>query len=220
MKTVLFSDTHLSHQLDASKFQLLKKIIYSADRIIINGDFWDSYLTTFDCFLHSGWNDLFPLLKQRQTVYIIGNHDPLYAIDHRWQLFANTLTEKYVLAVGNKKLHIEHGHGHHRTFDLQYPNTAWLLSRWYSYLNKLEEGGHLLSPVYQFIAQKSLNDTELLTFAKKQRTQQDWYIFGHSHLKKYSESIHYVNPGQFRCGVGNWLHIDQLGRIKLFSKKY
>ena len=64
MKILVFSDTHLSSTFEEKKFNLLKEIISRADRVIINGDFWEGYLISFKEFLDSRWKELFPLLKK------------------------------------------------------------------------------------------------------------------------------------------------------------
>jgi len=68
MKILIFSDTHLTSKFDQEKFDFLKKIVNSSDRVIINGDFWDSWFTNFDDFVKSRWNKLFPLLKKKNTM--------------------------------------------------------------------------------------------------------------------------------------------------------
>ncbi len=75
MKTIVLSDTHLYEEFDEKKFNFLKRIISKVDRVIINGDFWDSYICSFSDFINSPWKKLFPLLKTKKTVYIYGNHD-------------------------------------------------------------------------------------------------------------------------------------------------
>ncbi len=53
MKTLIFSDTHLTNKPDPKRMAFLKKIINEADRVIINGDFWDGVFISFDQFLSS-----------------------------------------------------------------------------------------------------------------------------------------------------------------------
>ncbi len=42
MRILVISDTHLTHKFDQRKFEYLLSIISQADKVIINGDFWDS----------------------------------------------------------------------------------------------------------------------------------------------------------------------------------
>src|SRR3990172_1424130 len=70
MKILVFSDSHLTDKFEEKKFYFLKKIIRQSDFVIINGDFWDGYLTTFNRFISSNWSKLFPLLKLNKILTI------------------------------------------------------------------------------------------------------------------------------------------------------
>lgn len=111
MKTVIFSDTHLTSKFHSEQFDFIAGLIDQYDRVIINGDFWDGYLITFDQFLNSEWNGLFPLLKAKETIYIFGNHDREEWQDERYELFAKEAVREYLIdgILGDFKLHIEHG---------------------------------------------------------------------------------------------------------------
>jgi predicted MPP superfamily phosphohydrolase len=108
MKILVFSDTHLTHVFEEKKYVFLKKVIESADQVIINGDFWDGYLTSFDAFISSRWNNLFPLLKQKKAVYIFGNHDKACFSDKRTSFFSDIQTKKYSFVDG-MTFYFEHG---------------------------------------------------------------------------------------------------------------
>jgi predicted MPP superfamily phosphohydrolase len=88
MQTLIFSDTHLTKGFNRKKYEFLREIIEPVDRVIINGDFWDGYLTSFDKFVNSEWQKLFPLLKEKQTIYLYGNHDKTKWCDSRVNLFS------------------------------------------------------------------------------------------------------------------------------------
>ncbi len=75
MKTIIFSDAHLTNRFDEPTYRFLENMILSADKIIINGDFWDGEVVSFNQFINSKWQKLFPLLLERKAVYIYGNHD-------------------------------------------------------------------------------------------------------------------------------------------------
>ncbi len=110
MNIIAFSDTHLTHKFDSKKYKAIIEIIKNADKIIINGDFWDSYLTTFEKFYSSKWSMLFPQLKNRNTTYIFGNHDKRE--DNNLELmksFCNKFGESFDFLFFDKKYHIEHG---------------------------------------------------------------------------------------------------------------
>jgi predicted phosphodiesterase len=220
MKTLIFSDTHASHHLNLAQLALLRRVIHSADRVVINGDFWDRYITTFDTFVKSGWKELFPLLKQRKTIYLVGNHDIRESIDKRWRLFANRIEDSINLTIGSTTYHIEHGHGQAYSFNFYYPKLTRLFSRVYPYLDKIEQGGHVLSKVYQAYLRKAHDDHELLSYAKAHKQKNLWHVFGHTHMQRRSVAEHYLNPGSFRCGVGNWLIIDGDGTSTLHTETY
>lgn len=220
MTTLIFSDVHASHQPNSTQLQRLYRVIEQADRVIINGDFWDGYITTFDKFINSGWQVLFTLLKKRHTIYLVGNHDARQWMDERWQLFADQLLDQYRLKAGKTTFLIEHGHRQAYSFGLYYPRLTLLFGWLYPYLDRIEEGGHLLTPVYRKYLQVIHDDKDLLSYAKVHKKAHQWHIFGHTHLQKQSRESGYLNPGSFRCGVSNWLTIDERGKIVLFSEKY
>jgi predicted phosphodiesterase len=110
MRALIFSDTHLTCRFDERKYKFLKEIIGGADRVVINGDFWDSWFADFDSFLNSRWSELFPLLLAKKAVYIYGNHDPKEQCDERVSLFSVFDTETYTLELSERDFKICHGH--------------------------------------------------------------------------------------------------------------
>jgi predicted phosphodiesterase len=110
MKTVIFSDTHLTDVFNQKKYNKLHSIIQNADQVIINGDFWDGMSVSFTDFIHSRWSTLFPLLIEKKTIYLYGNHDRKSYGDDRTKLFSVKQADTYNLRVGDKILHILHGH--------------------------------------------------------------------------------------------------------------
>jgi predicted phosphodiesterase len=92
MKILVISDVHLDNAFEKPKYRFLKKIIRRADRVIINGDFWDGYLVKFQQFIQSPWKSLFPLLKSKKTIYIYGNHDKKILSDKHTALFSDIQT--------------------------------------------------------------------------------------------------------------------------------
>ena len=99
MNILVFSDTHLYLPFDGKKFNFLKKIISDSDQVIINGDFFDDYMISFDEFIKSPWNQLFPLLKKKKAIYIFGNHDQEKFSDKRLNLFSDVQVTSYKLQV-------------------------------------------------------------------------------------------------------------------------
>jgi len=95
MTILVFSDTHLTHRFNKKKFLFLSRIIKKADKVIINGDFWDGHISSFHRFINSKWSMLFKLLKQKKTVYIYGNHDRKEYCDSRVSSFSTIQTTHY-----------------------------------------------------------------------------------------------------------------------------
>jgi len=109
-KILVISDTHLTKRFNASRFAILEKLILESDKVVINGDFWDSWLTDFDGFLNSQWNKLFPHLLDKNTIYIFGNHDPSHKNDKRTEYFSVFSGDSFVIKSGGLAFHFEHGH--------------------------------------------------------------------------------------------------------------
>jgi len=110
MQTLVFSDTHFSKKFNKRQFNALVKQISYADRVVINGDFWEALDITFDDFINSEWNKLFPFLKQKQTVYVYGNHDDPYFSDDRVYQFCDRAVKEYLLETPSNKYLFRHGH--------------------------------------------------------------------------------------------------------------
>ena len=96
MRYLIFSDTHLTPKYEPKKFAVLKNAIEQADRVIINGDFWEGFVCTFNEFVESPWSkELFPLLKKKKAVYLFGNHDRESLANERASLFSDKQMKKY-----------------------------------------------------------------------------------------------------------------------------
>lgn len=72
--TLVISDTHLG-KYDRKMDLFLRNLIKDYDRIILNGDFYDCWLVSFEEFISSEYSELFKILKSKETIYIYGNHD-------------------------------------------------------------------------------------------------------------------------------------------------
>src|SRR3972149_6125144 len=94
--TAIISDTHLTAKFDKAKFEYLKTLFSKYEEVIINGDFWSYYSCTFDEFLKSKWNALFPFMKAK-TIYIHGNHDREKWCDERIDRLCLSAADSYML---------------------------------------------------------------------------------------------------------------------------
>lgn len=214
MKIIIFSDSHLTDRFEKEKFLFLKKIISNADKVIINGDFWDGYLTSFDNFVKSRWKMIFPLLKKRKTVYIYGNHDNKALADARVNLFSVYQGYKYTLKSGNITFHFEHGHDIHKLPDNFLPMfliriivlTDSVLRYWWYLLNRsgLLNYYHSLNDYYRSGNKMSRNNL---------------LIIGHSHGAEIAIKDGFANSGFIRWGYGSYL-VCENGMLELKQEKY
>lgn len=218
MKILAFSDSHLSDHFDEKKFEYLSSIIKEADQVVLNGDFWDHYATNFNKFVNSQWKRLFPLLKEKKTIYIYGNHDSEKFSDNRVNLFSDIQTERYELKSGNKTFIFEHGNrffpGMNEFLDIRLINA--LIDR-------------ILDPIqYQMIRRfngkllrLSVKRTNSIIKRrlKKELKANQIYICGHTHCAELDMKRRFINTGINNYGLGQCLWIEN-GKISFKEKWY
>jgi predicted phosphodiesterase len=111
MRTLIISDLHLNHRnFSQRRLNFIIKLINAYDKVIVNGDLWCAFTSTFNQFYASKWKQLFPYLKAKKTIYINGNHDLIKYNDNRVYEFCDTVTPDLTLDHGNHKFIIIHGH--------------------------------------------------------------------------------------------------------------
>ncbi len=210
MKILVFSDTHLTVDFSEKKYRFLTDIINNADQVVINGDFWEGYLNTFDEFLQSPWKGLFPLLKRKHSVYIYGNHDRENLSDKRSSVFSDIQTHSYSVQMNGNTYVFEHGDkivplG--STAPDYYPS-KFLINR----MNTLERfivrnlGSRFIKASYGRL-NKAIKKHVSLTL-----TNNEIMFCGHTHYAEIDEARRFVNSGIIKHGVGQYLWIDN-GRI-------
>lgn len=218
MKTLIFSDTHLTDKPDPKKMAFLKKIINEADRVIINGDFWDGAFISFDQFLSSPWQELFPLLKKKNTVYLYGNHDKKERCDERVNLFSDLQAENYSLPLGSKTLVITHGHNLGLSFD----KITKILKIWRP-LSKLQSRlDHFLAKVlgrkYLYCSRRKYN-RETEAKAKEYLKRNQILVCGHTHLAQKDPKKGFINLGCLNFGLGQYLIVED-NNLKFYDLNY
>lgn len=223
MKYLVFSDTHLGREFDEKKLNFLNKIIENADKVIINGDFWEGLQITFDEFVNSPWNKLFPYLKKKQTVYIYGNHDPKKWTDERVSLFSTEQIKQYTFKSGDKSFIVEHGD---RTFILGVTITKNVSKVLSLILGKNPRISHHLEKfafnrfgrnVHQKMSEKM--DNKIKNQLGKNFSGNKILICGHSHHQGLDLKNNFVNPGMVQFGLGQYAIIEN-GRITLNEELY
>lgn len=218
MKILTFSDSHLSDRFDEKKFEYLSSIIKEADQVILNGDFWDHYATNFNKFVNSQWKRLFPLLKEKRTVYIYGNHDSEKFSDNRVNLFSDIQTESYELKSGDKTFVFKHGNQF-------FPGlNEFIESR---FVNALID--RILNPVQYLLLRKFDGKLFKLSVKKtngimKRRLRKELkpnqiYVCGHTHYPEVDLKHNFINTGINNYGLGQSVWIED-GKITFKEKWY
>lgn len=209
MKTLIISDTHLDFPIEQKKLDFLKKIITQADRVVINGDFWDGHNTTFDTFIKSRWSELFPLLLKRKTVYIYGNHDLKKFADDRVNTFSVKQCTRYILKLNNKKLVIEHGNRLCRFVD----EDPWKVLTPTGLLMKFiivhieKRIIHLLGP--EFIGKTGRRYNNIIKKKiRKELKKNEIYVCGHTHSAEFNPDKGFINSGFMKYGIAQYLLIN------------
>lgn len=228
MKTLIFSDTHLTSKFDQRKFNFLAKIINSADQVIINGDFWDNWFIDFDDFINSKWNKLFPLLLKKNCIYIVGNHDPEKEISPRASLFATKICNDYLLKSDKQFFQILHGD------KIVKQNQSKFLQIYKLILDKT--CGRLLGNILRhllhslewlsfsilgsdFMANTHIAKNNNLLLKAHNQNSERWLICGHSHRSEINDKFRFANSGSIIYGAGSYLIIED-GEVELHKETY
>ncbi|MCA9376947.1 metallophosphoesterase family protein [Candidatus Dojkabacteria bacterium] len=222
MKTLIFSDTHLSHLFDKAKYDYLSEIIDMSDHVIINGDLWEGYFTTFDLFVNSEWRRLFPLLKSKNAVYLHGNHDSpeRFDVDERTGYFSVKYGVEHELLLTGKRYVIEHGDR------LLSKNSNGRLrqlikrpTRFHTYaahaINALDYISY--KGFANCIVTQPLNNRLKMTASGI--LDDAYLVTSHTHYSELDEVSRYINTGANRFGYGNYLLINDEGH-ELVSVRY
>jgi predicted phosphodiesterase len=222
MKILVFSDTHLYLPFDQAKFDFLKRIINEADQVIVNGDFFDDYMISFDNFIRSPWKDIFPLLKVKKAVYIFGNHDQEKFSDKRLSLFSDIQVTSYKLQVANIQYIFTHGQQFRKTADL--------------FIKELFKP--LVSLVVRIAHHKRQNLVNIFgrnflrfrfayrniatkTKAIKTIKENEFIIVGHNHWAEVDTQNHFACCGAILYGFAQYLTIDSTtAKITLHEEWY
>lgn len=216
MKVIIFSDTHLEKDFNKRKFSFLKKIIQKADRIIINGDFWEGYTTNFNEFINSPWKKLFPYLKSKKTVYIFGNHDRKKYSDKNVFLFCNKAVNKYSLEINNKVYDFEHGGQWADFIDSFFggETPGWFVKIYNKVVNMfvmIFRKKFLL--VYKIVNEKAKKK------ALNKSNKNNFLVYGHTHYGEIDLKNNIANTGLIKYGFGQYLLIDD-GKLSLHQQWY
>ena len=221
MKTIVISDVHLTKKFDKAKFEFLKKTAESVDQIIINGDFWDHYVTSFDTFVKSEWKRLFPILRAKGAIYINGNHDKKKWTDDRVDLFCRLNVEQYRLENNSNSILIEHGNRIIPSIDekaIARFSVGPINFMAAKTRNALEKIGYVILGDKFFKLEKKANRS-IKKYIQKNLKPNEILITGHTHLAEFDPENRFINSGLVRHGFGQYVLIED-NRIRLITENY
>lgn len=216
-KLLVISDVHLTHRwFNRRKYRALADLIWSAGRVLINGDWWDSHRCTFDQFLRSPWRNLFPLLKSKGTIYLYGNHDPEERCDERVNLFSVYQANSIDLKIGTWDLHFEHGHRIAPDLITRRPRLLRIPGIGYADYLFLEV---VMTGLFgeRWIDYRGRGCVALLKArAREHAARGQWLVCGHSHVAEIDPEIRYANSGFVGLGRLQYLQIGEysIGPVK------
>lgn len=214
MKTLVFSDTHLSDRFEEKKLAFLASLIERADRVIINGDFWDGHIITFEEFINSPWKKLFSLLKSKQTVYIYGNHDRQEFSDSRVGAFSAIQANSYEYKDKGTSFFFEHGNHTLPSIDetLHLPRLCVKLStKTYTRLERFIT--RRIRKTIRFWG-RVLNGK-----LKKRKMNGSFSIYGHTHYAEFDPRNLFANTGFIQHGLAQYVFIEN-GRASAHEEWY
>ncbi len=209
MKTIVVSDTHLTAKFDKTKFNFLFNLFSSCDKLIVNGDFWSCYSSTFDEFVNSDWKELFPIMLRKNTTYIYGNHDREEFMDERINLFSNSACLRTKFTNGKTTFHIEHGHLFFKHQSIHNPK--------FMQINReLKIDERIRHPLDNFLYKKywykkiskifGFMNNKIKLEGKKIIDEQIILVTGHTHIAEFNRNT-FVNTGFIDQGLAWYLEI-------------
>ena len=210
----------------------LKRIINSADKVIINGDFWDDSVEN-ERFMASEWKRLFPLLKRKKTIYVHGNHD----LDDVWsgdpKAFCEKSCHEYSFKSGHREFIVTHGHSllpgstsqevlarHSNPLTRPFWKMVFMLPKRMRKLVlvlRLERIPLFFTRGRFYERFRFLNDK--MKEATKNIRKEKVLICGHSHSQEIDIDSNYVNTGFINYGIGQYAVIND-GNIQIKDERY
>ena len=217
MKTLIISDTHLGKKFVKKKYEYLNKLFKEHDLIIMNGDFWDDSKCSFDEFVNSEWNMLFPIMKTK-CIYIHGNHDLAHKSDGRNSLFCKEVVSKYRFTLPDKtEIIVVHGHEQSFVSKLVYfffkdhPKLLYYLLYPVDRLQKLQ----------MYLAKKGYRFVNIVNkgYYRQQKGKDYLLVTGHTHMPEFNKDKKYINTGFVDNNFASYVTVEG-NNIKLVKELY
>ena len=179
-------------------------------------------MISFDDFINSPWNKLFPLLKSKKTVYIFGNHDQEKFSDQRLNFFSDVQTSIYQLSTINYQLIFTHGQQFRKTGDLFIPEI------FKPFVSSVIRIVHFLRQTMVNIFGRNFLKARfayrnIATKEKAIKTIKDneFIIVGHNHWAEVDEKNHFACCGAILYGFAQYLTINSVSeKINLHEEWY
>lgn len=218
MKVVVFGDTHLTKYFNKRKFNAIVNAIEGADKVIINGDFWDHNFITFDDFVNSRWKVLFPILLSKKSIYIHGNHDKKEYCDERVSLFSVNQVDSLRIALGNYNFHIEHGH---RIDPHLMDKNPWLANKFTAGIGLLFHVLEVLLLGRRFFSHGRVIDRnkKLKMWASENLLKNEILICSHTHVPEIDLSSRFVATGAMFLGYAHCVSLED-NKISILEQHY
>ncbi len=211
---LVISDTHLSIPFEEKKFRFLATLIEKYDQVIVNGDFWEGYVISYDKFVVSPWRFLFPILKKKNAIYLFGNHDPEEYGNGSFDAFSIKQTDSYQVKANGHTFLLEHGH---RLLPLDSGDynkrrrATKNMDRLEKYMIKGFGAKYqkLLKPYNKKIKKKLTNVLN----------EAEYYVCGHTHCAEIDHKNRFINTGVIKHGLAQYLVIRN-NILHLKQEKY
>lgn len=206
MKTLVISDTHLTHKFDAPKFNFLSSILADVDRVVLNGDFWDGYISTFDQFINSEWQKLFEILATKETHYLYGNHDKEIYSDERRSQFSKTSSLVLELTAGEKVFYFTHGDSITHATDSLFPFLTKIKVVVDAYSIFKEVGVRTMGRY--FYLREVFDNARMKKWRKMNLPENTLLFTGHTHLSEANMNAGFYNTGFIEHGHADFITIE------------
>ena len=222
MKTLVISDIHLGRKFDQKKLDFLHSLFSLYDEIVLNGDFWCYYSFDFKDFLDSKWNELFPVLKKKNTTYVYGNHDRESWCNRGVDLFSSRQVSSHTIKLGKRKFFIEHGDSHLNRLCLENKYFVKFMRNVNPLIFELIDKAALNSyPLFDNTIPMFFNKM-LKKHALKNNIASNtdtYYINGHTHYAEFDKKVRYINTGHIGNKLAQYLELG-INHSELFSVQY
>ncbi len=204
MDTLVISDLHLTHKnFSTKRLNHLIDLIKEHDYLIINGDLWCAFTSTFDQFYNSKWNQLFELIKSKNTIYVTGNHDLSKYFDDRIYNLCGSVTENLVY---KQNLHnILFVHGHQIIPDAAKSDVERKIRRLFNYEALPQFAEEAITFIFGYqgyskLMRKIGNKVQKKNAYDLKQSKDQYVITSHTHAFEHDIAGKYINTGR----IGKW----------------